>query len=156
MRRLGVVGVVLLGLLVLAQLTYLFRTELASRLPGLKPALVAACGKLRCTVPLPRNIDLMAIDASSMETDPAQPGVITLSVTLHNLASYAQAYPNLELTFTDLRDMPVGRRVFAPDEYLKDAAEAASGLGANRDNTLRLAIDASGLNAVGYRLLLAY
>jgi hypothetical protein len=147
---------VLLALLALAQLTYLFRTELASRLPGLKPALVAACTRLHCTVPLPQEIDLMAIDASNMEVDPAQPGVITLSVTLHNLAPYAQAYPDLELTLTDFNDMPVGRRVFLPDEYLKDAGEATAGLAGNRDHSIRMAIDASGLNAVGYRLYLTY
>ncbi len=146
----------LLALAALAQLTYLFRTELAARLPGLKPALVAACAKLHCTVPLPHNIELMAIDSSNMETDPAQPGVITLSVTLHNLAPYTQAYPDLELTLTDMSDAPVGRRVFHPGEYLKDMAEANQGLGPNRDNSIRLAIDASGLKAAGYRVFLSY
>jgi predicted Zn finger-like uncharacterized protein len=147
---------VLLALAALAQLTYLFRTELAARLPGLKPALVAACARLHCNVPLPRNIDLMSIDASNMETDPAQPGVITLSLTLHNLAPYPQAYPALELTLTDISDMPVGRRLFRPGEYLKDAADATQGLGANRDTSIRLAIDATGLRAAGYRLFLTY
>ena len=147
---------VLVGVLALAQLAYLFRTELAAHLPGLKPALVAACGPLHCGIPLPRNIDLMAIDASNMETDPAQPSVITLSVTLHNLAPYPQAYPYLELTLTDLNDMPVGRRVFRPDEYLKSPGDAKTGLGGNRDASIRLAIDATGLHAVGYRLFLSY
>jgi hypothetical protein len=146
----------LVGVLALAQLVYLFRTELAAHLPGLKPALVAACRPLRCSIPLPHNIDLMAIDASNMETDPAQPSVITLSVTLHNLAPYPQAYPYLELTLTDLSDMPVGRRVFRPDEYLKTPADAKTGLGGNRDTSIRLAIDATGLHAVGYRLFLSY
>lgn len=146
----------LLAGLAVAQLTYVFRTELAARLPGLKPALVAACARLHCTVPLPRNIDQMAIESSNMETDPAQPGIITLSVTLHNLAPYPQAYPSLELTLTDYNDMPVGRRVFTPDEYLRDAAETAQGLAGHQENSLRLAIDASGLNAAGYRLYLTY
>lgn len=151
-----VLGSVLVGVLALAQLAYLFRTELAAHLPGLKPALVAACRPLHCSIPLPHNIDLMAIDASNMETDPAQPGVITLSVTLHNLAPYPQAYPYLELTLTDLNDMPAGRRVFRPEEYLKTPADAKTGLGGNRDTSIRLAIDATGLHAVGYRLFLSY
>lgn len=149
-------GTVLLALLALAQATYLFRTDLAARLPGLKPALAAACARLHCTVPLPRNIDLMAIDASNMETDPAQPGVITLSVTLRNLAPYPQDYPLLELTLTDVSDTPVGRRTFRPDEYLKDPAVIQQGLAANRDASIRLAIDTSALKAAGYRLFLSY
>ncbi len=146
----------LLSVLLLGQAAYLFRVELAARLPGIKPALVAACSKLRCEVSLPRNIDLMAIDSSNLEMDPAQPGIITLSVTLRNMASYVQAYPNLELTLTDYRDAPVGRRLLHPAEYLKNADDEKSGLAAGRENSIRLAIDASGLKAAGYRIFLAY
>ncbi len=146
----------LLLVLLLAQATYLFRVELAARLPGLKPALVAACSQMNCDVPLPRNIDLMSIESSDLEMDPAQPGIITLSVTLRNMAAYAQAYPNLELTLTDFTDAPVGRRLLRPGEYLKDAADEKTGLAANRENSIRLAIDASSLKAAGYRLFLAY
>ncbi len=146
----------LLLVLLLAQAVYLFRVELAARLPGIKPALVAACTKMHCEVPLPRNIDLISIESSNLEMDPAQPGIITLSVTLRNMASYAQAYPNLELTLTDFNDSPVGRRLLRPVEYLKEAADEKSGLASNRENNIRLAIDASGLKAAGYRLFLAY
>lgn len=151
----AVASAVLLTLL-LGQAVYIFRVELAARLPGIKPSLVAACAKLHCEVTLPHNIDLMSIESSDLEMDPAQPGIITLSVTLRNMASYAQAYPNLELTLTDFNDAPVGRRLLRPAEYLKDAADENSGLAANRVNSIRLAIDASGLKAAGYRLFLAY
>jgi hypothetical protein len=146
----------LLLLLLLGQAVYLFRVELAAHLPGLKPALVAACTKMHCEVPLPRNIDLISIESSNLEMDPAQPGIITLSVTLRNMASYAQSYPNLELTLTDFNDSPVGRRLLLPGEYLKDAADEKNGLAANRESSIRLAIDASGLKSAGYRLFLAY
>lgn len=148
-------SMLLLGLLA-GQATYLFRVELGARLPGLKPALVEACEKLHCSVPLPRNADLMSIESSNLETDPAQPGVITLTVTLRNHASYGQDYPNLELTLTDLGEAPVGRRVLRPGEYLKDAEDGKNGLAGNRETTIRLAIDASGLKASGYRLYLFY
>ncbi|HMC13083.1 MAG TPA: zinc-ribbon and DUF3426 domain-containing protein [Gallionellaceae bacterium] len=150
------VASLLLFALLLAQAMYFFRVEIAALLPSLKPTLVAACGKLHCNIPLPHNADLMSIESSDLETDPAQPGVITLSVTLRNHASYAQDYPNLELTLTDINDVPVGRRIFRSGEYLKDAEDDKSGLAGNRENTIRLAIDASGIKAVGYRLFLSY
>lgn len=150
------VGSVPLLALALAQAAYLFRVELAAHLPGLKPVLVAACARLHCSVPLPRNADLMSIESSNLETDPAQPGVITLSVTLRNLAPYAQDYPNLELTLTDLNDTPAGRRILRPAEYLKDGEDVKNGLAGNRESSIRLAIDASGLKAAGYRLFLSY
>ena len=139
-----------------AQAVYLFRVEIAAHLPGLKPVMVEACEELHCNVPLPRNADLMSIESSNLETDPAQPGVITLSVTLRNQAPYAQDYPNLELTLTDINEVAVGRRDLHPHEYLKDAADDQSGLAGNREKTIRLAIDASSLKAVGYRLFLYY
>lgn len=142
--------------LALAQAAYVFRVELAAYLPGLKPGLVAACARLHCSVPLPRNVDLMSIESSNLENDPAQPSIITLTVTLRNRAPYAQEYPNLELTLTDTTDTPVGRRVLRPSEYLKAAADAQAGLAANRESNIRLAIDASGLKPAGYRLFLTY
>lgn len=150
------VASLMLSALLLAQAMYIFRVEIAARLPGLKPTLVEACGRLKCSIPLPHDADLMSIESSNLETDPAQPGVITLSVTLRNQAPYAQSYPNLELTLTDLNEIPVGRRIFRPAEYLKDAADEKSGLAGNREKIIRLAIDASGIKAMGYRLYLFY
>jgi len=150
------VGSLLLAVLLLTQAAYLFRVELAARLPGLKPTLVAVCGKLHCNVPLPSNADLISIESSDLETDPAQAGIITLSITLRNHAPYVQGYPNIELTLTDTNDAPVGRRVFHPPEYLKEAEDEKIGLAGNRENTIRLAIDASGIKAAGYRLFLFY
>ncbi len=150
------VASLLLLVLALAQAAYVFRVELAAYLPGLKPGLVAACARLHCSVPLPRNVDPMSIESSNLETDPAQPSIITLTVTLRNRAPYAQEYPNLELTLTDITDTPVGRRLLRPSEYLKAAADAQAGLAANRESNIRLAIDASGLKPAGYRLFLTY
>lgn len=151
-----VVASLLLLVTLAVQAVYLFRVEIAAHLPGLKPIMVEACEELHCNVPLPRNADLMSIESSNLETDPAQPGVITLSVTLRNQAPYAQDYPNLELTLTDINEGAVGRRDLHPHEYLKDAADEKSGLPGNREKTIRLAIDASSLKAAGYRLFLYY
>jgi predicted Zn finger-like uncharacterized protein len=146
----------LLLLLLLGQATYLFRVEIAARMPGLKPMLLEGCRLLQCDIPLPRDADLMSIDSSDMQADPAQGRIITLTITLRNLASYVQAYPNLELTLNDINDVPVGRRIFHPAEYLRNAEDEKTGLVSNREKTIRLTIDADDLKAVGYRLYLFY
>lgn len=151
-----VVADVALLLLLLGQGIYMFRVDLAAQLPGIKPMLVSACTELGCTVPLPRNIDLMDIESSNLETDPAKPGIITLDVTLRNLAHYAQAYPDIELTLTDYNEVPVGRRVLHPAEYLKAAQAETTGLAAKRTHNIRLAMDASALKPAGYKLFLYY
>lgn len=146
----------LLLLLLLGQGVYMFRVDLAAQLPGLKPTLVSACARLGCTVPLPRNIDLMDIESSNLETDPAKPGIITVDVTLRNLAHYPQAYPNIELTLTDYNEVPVGRRVLHPADYLQTAHPETAGLAGKRTHNIRLAMDASALRPAGYRLFLFY
>ncbi len=150
------VGTVMVTALLLIQATYFFRVEIAARAPGLKPALLAGCEVFHCDVPLPRNADLLSIESSDLEADPAQPGVITLSFSIRNGAPYTQAYPNLELTLNDASDAAVGRRFFHPAEYLKNPEDLKRGLASERENAIRLTLDTTGINAVGYRLFLYY
>jgi predicted Zn finger-like uncharacterized protein len=147
----------LLVIVLLAQAGYFFRVELAARLPGLKPILVSYCELLGCTVPLPQQADLMSIESSELEVaDPAQPSVITLNAILRNHAAYAQAYPNLELALTDADDKVVARRTFVPAEYLPPENNAARGIAAEREASLKLRLDTADLKPTGYRLLLFY
>lgn len=158
-RQIGWSGVLIvsaLALALLAQSAYYYRTEVAARLPGLKPLLEQYCELLSCTVGLPKKIDLMVLESSELESDPAQPNVITLHALLHNRAQYAQAYPSLELTLTDMQDQPVARRLFHPADYLKKEADHHGGIPANRDLDVRLRMDTTELKPSGYRLFLFY
>lgn len=151
------VGSALLLIMLLGQTAYFFRIELASRLPGLKPALISYCSLLGCTVPLPQKADLMSIESSDLEiADPTLANVITLNATLRNRAPYPQAYPNLELTLTDTEEKAVARRIFRPAEYLKPGEDENQGLAANRELNVKLNLDTTGLMASGYRLFLFY
>lgn len=143
-------------LLLLAQATYFFRVELAAHMPGLKPMLVGYCSLLQCSVPLPQDADLMSIESSDLEADPAQASVIILTATLRNRAPYAQAYPNLELTLNDINDKPVARRTFYPAEYLQSGVDEKPGLAGKRELGIKLNLDTTDLKPSGYRLLLFY
>lgn len=150
------VGSLVLLIVLLAQAAYFFRVELAASHPGLKPVLTAYCGLLQCTVPLPQKADLMSIESSNLEADPAQPGIITLDALLRNHAPYVQAYPNLELTLTDAQDQPLARRTFRPAEYLKSGENEKQGVAADRELGVSLNLDTTDLKASGYRLFLFY
>jgi len=150
------VGCLLLLIVLLAQAAYFFRTELAAKLPGLKPVLTSYCGLLQCTVPLPQKADLVSIESSDLEADPAHANVIILNALLRNHAPYAQAYPNLELTLTDTQDKALARRTFHPVEYLKQGEDEKPGLAANRELSVKLNLDTTDLKPSGYRLFLFY
>lgn len=142
--------------MLLGQSAYHFRVELASRLPGLKPLLEQYCELLSCTVTLPKKIDLMVLESSELESDPAQSNIIILHALVHNRALFAQTYPSLELTLTDMQDQAIARRLFHPAEYLKAGTDEKLGAPANRDLDIRLRMDTTDLKPSGYRLFLFY
>ena len=151
----GAAGLLMLTLL-LGQLVYVFRAELALARPDLRPLLAELCGLLECDIPLPRKADLVGIEASDLHPDPQRNALLVLSATLKNRAAFAQEYPHLEVTLTDTHDQPMIRRVFAPAEYLAEGANVRAGFPANGDVAVNLWLDAGNVGASGYRLYLFY
>lgn len=141
---------VLLSLLLLGQLAYFYRGELVLRVP----ALASLYQGLGVAVPLPRNADLIAIEASDLQSDNAR-GLFVLQATLKNRAAYAQAWPVLELTLTDINDAVVSRRAMYAADYLPPGTPAES-FAANGELAVRLWVEAKGIGATGYRLYLFY
>lgn len=146
----------LLLLAVFAQAAYFLRSDLAARLPQLRPALQQACGWLGCRIGLPHDEQLLSIDDSDLHRDDDHDGVYLLTATLSNRARHVQAYPLLEVTLTDLDDVPVLRRMLPPSAYLPAGSDPAAGFAAGGELQVRLAFALDGINASGYRLFVTY
>lgn len=147
--------ITLLCLAAILQSLYFLRSPIAANYPKLKPYLVLACEKIHCNIDLPKKIELIVIDDSDMQEDATYQKLIHLSSTLMNQANFSQAYPNIELTLTDTEDQAKLRRIFKPEEYLPANTDIASGLAANADIKVKLAITADELVA-GYRIAVSY
>jgi hypothetical protein len=154
--RLFVPLTLLLLLAALGQSAYFMRTEIASHYPPAKPWLEQSCRWLGCTVELPRQEKLLAIEDSDLQDDPEHEGVLVLVSLINNLAPYAQAYPLLELTLTDTFDKPVLRRTFTPQEYLSKDVALAQGIAAGGELHVRLNLGVAGTKPAGYRLIIKY
>lgn len=146
----------LLLLVLFAQATYFFRVDLAARMPRLKPALTGYCKLLGCSVPLPQRTDLMSIESSDLEADPAHENQINLNALLRNRAPYPQAFPDLELTLNDAQDKPLARRIFKPKDYLPPQENEPAGLLPNHELIVKLHLNTNDLRPTGYRLVLFY
>ena len=138
------------------QLVFRFRSEIAITLPSLRPALELLCRAVDAELPLPRHVELVSIETSDLQSDPARGNLLVLNATLRNRANYGQAYPALELTLTDTQDGAIARRVFAPTEYLPAKIPAGQPFAANTDIAVRLWIEAKEISAAGYRLYVFY
>jgi predicted Zn finger-like uncharacterized protein len=149
----GAASALLLALL-LAQTGYFLRDTIVSRLPQTRPAFEQACAVLGCTVSLPKNLALLQIVGSDLQTEAS--GRLKLTLTLGNRAGHAQAWPVLVLTLTDQRNRPLARRSFAPSEYLDDATRIAAGIPPRSEQALSLPLTVRDLAPMGFDLQLAY
>lgn len=155
LQAMGGMVVVALTALLGVQTAYLYRTEIARELPGLRPLLTAACARAGCTIPYPQDAERIAIEASDLQAEPGKPGRYLLHATLNNRAEYPQRWPHLELTLTDAGDTPISRRVLAPADWLS-ATETAAAFPARNAIELRLPFEVAGLAPTGYRIYAFY
>jgi len=149
-------AIVLLLVALAAQALFEYRNAIAARAPFMRPVLESACAAFGCTVEPLRDAAALSIDASDLRGDPAHRGLLKLSATIRNRASYPIAWPYLELTLTDSSDRVVARRAFPPDEYAGSASGVARGLPPNGEEVVTLFLDASATSQSGYRLYLFY
>lgn len=150
---LGLPLATLLVLLLVGQILFYFRGAISLLLPEAKPIISDLCMEFGCEVPLPRRVELVSIETSDLQADPVNPGVMVLMATLRNRAAFPQAFPALELTLTNDRDLPLARRVLQASDYLTDKAQAFDG---SSEKQVRLHFEAGALKASGYRLYLFY
>lgn len=141
---------ILLFIALLGQLLYYFRTDVALRFPGT----VGLYELAAVDVPLPRNAALVSIETSDLQADNAR-GLFVLQATLKNRASYAQAWPALELSLTDTNDAVVSRRVMFAADYLPPGTTSDT-FQANGEMAVKLWIEAKESGASGYRLYIFY
>lgn len=145
----------LLTLGILAQGALVFRNEIALSSPQLRPALESLCAGLGCDLPLPRHAADIAIESSDIQPDASREAYFTLHATLRNRAEFQQAWPHVEITLTDARDKALVRRVLEPAQWLPaDAPRDA--FPARGETAIRVAFEAPGVAAAGYRVYAFY
>jgi hypothetical protein len=111
--------------LLLAQLLYVYRAQIANTVPVFRPVLERACEPLHCKVPYTRRIDLISIMSSSLRAvAPADKGQeaasdsMMLQLTMRNRHDKPQEWPTLVLDLTDFSGTLVVRKNLPPQLYL--------------------------------------
>lgn len=149
-------GIPLLLLALLAQLTYRFRDEIAVSVPESGPYLRAACARLDCKISLPAQIDALSLQASKLLAVPDQPEQFELVALLRNQSRTPQVWPSLELQLKDEAGQIVVRKVFLPAEYLPLTADKSLGFASHSEREIRLAFTLIGPQAADFQLTLFY
>lgn len=115
---LGVLAALLPLQLLLAQ-----RDELATQARW-RPLLTGVCAVLRCDLPEWREPAAFALLDRSVQPKPGAAGVLKVSASFRNDARWAQPWPTLRLSLSDIDGREAGARAFAPAEYRRGHAAA--------------------------------
>lgn len=161
--------------LLLLQLGYVYRAQLANSVPVLRAPLQQLCQQIGCQVPWERQIDKIMIVSSALRaasaegsseegrtvqegsgsgSEPTQasaPGAMTLRFSLRNTLDRPQEWPALSLSLTDFSGTLIARRTLMPRDYLD--AQALAGpfpTGSQLDVSIPLATQNLKIN--GYKL----
>ncbi|MFA5684678.1 MAG: zinc-ribbon and DUF3426 domain-containing protein [Lysobacteraceae bacterium] len=141
-------GVIVLSCTLGLQILLAQRHELAQDARW-RPLLEPLCRHLGCDLPPwqdPRHLQMLARDIGP---HPSMPDALLVTATLRNPGPWPQAWPQLELSLSDLDGRPLALRRFSADEYL--GGEPASPALAPGESTIaRLELKDPGKSAVAF------
>lgn len=87
-----------------------------------RPLIAGLCDVMQCDVPPWREPAAFTMLQRSVQPRPDRPGVLRVSASFRNDARWAQRWPTVLLTLSDMDGRRVGQRAFRPDEYLRGGA----------------------------------
>ena len=138
------------------QVAIVFRDTIAAHVPSAKPFLARLCETAACRIEPPRTTGAAGFVGAELAADPAHQGLLIFTATLRNSKSTPVAFPHLVLTLEATNNVPVARKVFAPAQYLPANASVEKGLPGDTDVEIKLYLDASQINPVGFKVDQAY
>ncbi|WP_407075180.1 MULTISPECIES: DUF3426 domain-containing protein [Lysobacteraceae] len=104
--------------LLLALQLLLAQRDVLARDARWRPTVDLACRALRCTLPPWRDPAAFTMLARDVRPHPIAPGTLQIAASFRNDARWAQAWPRLVLTLSDVDGRVVGARAFTAREYL--------------------------------------
>ena len=145
-------GVLVVLLALCTQITHHFRDLIAARWPQTKATLVSACAWLPCQVSLPRRIDDLAVESTSLTHTIPGSDAFKLTVNLKNRGHLTVALPSIDLSLTDASGQLLARRALAPSDFLA----SSGGLAAGAETTLNTMLTSSDKKVSGYTVEVFY
>jgi predicted Zn finger-like uncharacterized protein len=128
------VAILVLIAVLVAQYIYYMRAELSQN-AALHPWLERYCEVVKavapCEVPPLRDLAKIEIQNGAMQLHPSIQDVLLVRLSLMNRAGFAQPYPDLQLTLSDLGGRHFAQRRFHPAEYLSPGSDIAQGMPSN-------------------------
>jgi predicted Zn finger-like uncharacterized protein len=150
-RPLWIALCVLLALLLLGQVGWAERDALIAN-PTSGGWLRSVCRNLGCRLPLVQDLRQLRLLARDVQSHPSVRGALMISATLRNEAHFAQPYPTLNVTLSDVDGKKLAARRLNPSDYLGDAAALQRGIAPGSNVAVVLEVQDPGSRAVAFEL----
>jgi len=155
-KRFGFIGTLFLSLAILAgiagilfQYAYYNRNNLV-KIAELRPWLNLVCQQANCTLPPPKDLNLIALNSKNIFSHPNVSNALMVSASIINHADFAQDYPIIELRFEDIRGKTIAGRRFSALEYLAIPEDQISKMQPDVSVNINLEIKDPGEDMVSY------
>jgi predicted Zn finger-like uncharacterized protein len=150
-RPLWIALCVVLALLLVGQLGWSMRDTLIAN-PASGGWLRSFCRSVGCRLPLVQDLRQLRLLARDVQSHPSVRGALMISATLRNEAHFAQPYPTLSVTLSDVDGKKLATRRLAPADYLGDAAALQRGIAPSSNVAVVLEVQDPGSRAVAFEL----
>lgn len=117
---------------------------------SIRDRLDPVCTWLHCPLPPRHDPAQLALGARDIHPHPSVPGALVISATLRNDAPFAQPFPTLKITLSNLDGQRVAMRRFRPEEYVGDAGSLERGLASDDSLALSFEVVDPGNDAVAF------
>lgn len=131
-----------------------FNFETLARSPQYRPALASLCGITGCQLPGLNDAGLIRSTNLMVRSSSERQNTLVVDVIITNRARFQQAFPALELVFTDLAGQVVAGRQFKPGQYLAGELTGSKQMPSMQPVHISLEIVDPGKQAVNYQLKL--
>lgn len=132
----------------------MFRFDDLSRSASFRPYYASACGIFGCEIPELRDLSKIKVVNILVSENKEKPGILRVQAVLVNRASYDQAFPALQLEFSNTRNSIIVEHRFEPKDYVGGEIAGATMMPSHRPVQIALEVNDPGEAASNYQLSL--
>jgi len=151
----NVCAVLLLVACFIAQLVY-FNKDRLLRDTRTKNLLSTVCARLDCELPVVRDPSLLRSTFLDVSSHPDYESLLLVRFSIRNTALFAQPFPSVDMTFSNIRHQPIAGRRFYPGHYLDASLLSHLTIPAGAEVQGTLEILDPGVESVNYTVEFVY
>jgi len=131
------------------QLIYFNRSTLASK-PDFRPYMLSFCEIANCEISDLRDLKRLELSSKNVYSHPNVDSALMITAVIVNQAAFAQQFPVLQISFTNLVGDIVMARQFNPGEYLNTSEDKLNDMQPGLPIQISLEVLDPGKNATAY------